>query len=253
MDREADAGTPPRETPGNSRALSYANVTGRRPGRLMATGARIFPGVRLVQGQIRPFAAAWHAANVRALNGTATRWTVLGDSMSVGIGASDPFHGWVGQARDALSAAGTDVDVVNLAAYGARVDDVIEQQIPAWHHLSPAAAGEVVSVLVGANDLMTRRWREALPAAFGALLRLLPPGALVALMPQPRGAARAVNRQVRAASGRLRVVDLQGGGPASWRGRLAADHFHPNDAGYQGIAAAFVPALRAAVRARDAG
>ena len=36
-------------------------------------------------------------------------------------------------------------------------------------------------------------------------------------------------------------------GPASWRGRLASDWFHPNDAGYAAIADAFEPAVRAAL------
>ncbi len=36
-------------------------------------------------------------------------------------------------------------------------------------------------------------------------------------------------------------------GPTSWRGRLAEDFFHPNDAGYAALADALEPAVRAAL------
>jgi lysophospholipase L1-like esterase len=35
------------------------------------------------------------------------------------------------------------------------------------------------------------------------------------------------------------MVDMRRSGPPSWRGKLAEDHFHPNNAGYAGIADAF--------------
>ena len=41
------------------------------------------------------------------------------------------------------------------------------------------------------------------------------------------------------------MLDLRVSGPTSWRGRLAADHFHPNDAGYSAMADAIEPTLRA--------
>ena len=45
--------------------------------------------------------------------------------------------------------------------------------------------------------------------------------------------------------GEITLVDMRRSGPASWRGRLAADHFHPNELGYAGIADAFFePVLR---------
>ena len=235
-------------SPGDVGPLSYANLTGRPPGRLMTALARISQGAAGVQAQIEPYAAAWHQANVRALAGGKRRWVVLGDSMSVGVGASGPFAGWVGQAQRRLADDGTDVDVVNLAAYGARIEDILTQQLPAWEGLPEAPNGEVVAVLIGSNDLMAKRSREALPASFQKLLEALPSGAVVALLPQPRAAAQAANAGVRAAAqaGRVRLVDVGRTSPASWRGRLAGDHFHPNDLGYASIAAAFEPVLRQA-------
>ncbi|MBE7187629.1 SGNH/GDSL hydrolase family protein [Jatrophihabitans endophyticus] len=245
---------PSESSPGDPGPLVYANLTGRPPGRLMTTYARLSRGAAGVQAQIEPYAAAWHAANLRALDGTKARWVVLGDSMSVGVGASGPFAGWVGQAQHRLKDDGVEVDVVNLAAYGARVEDVIAQQLPAWRGLPKPPAGEVVSVLIGSNDLMARRSREGLAAAFADLLHRLPTGAVVAMMPQPRAAAQAANAEVRTAerAGRVRVVDMGRTSPVSWRGRLAGDHFHPNDLGYASIAAGFEPVLREAFAAVEA-
>lgn len=227
--------------------FEYANETGRPPGRLLRAAARVLPGVASVRAQFEPYAAAWQEANRAALRGTGRRWVVLGDSMSLGIGASGPFEGWVGQLSRRLD-PGLDpgLDVLNLAASGARTPDLLDQQLPAWRAAGPAPAGELVTVLIGSNDLLNRAARDALPEAFGRLLAALPDGAVVATLPQPRRAAQAVNARIEADSARLRVVDLRVSGPQSWRGRLAADHFHPNDLGYAGLADAFEDAVRAA-------
>ena len=81
------------------------------------------------------------------------------------------------------------------------------------------------------------------------MVHLLPRGSVVASLPQPRAAATAANRhlEVAVAAGRLRLVDMRASGPASWRGKVAADLFHPNDAGYAAIADAFEPVLRDAL------
>lgn len=226
-------------------SFDYANVTGRPPGALVSALGRVLPGVAAVQRQVRPYAGAWRAANLAALAGTGRRWVVLGDSMSQGIGAASPFGGWVGQVQSRAADLGVELDVVNLSASGALVSDVLRQQLPAWRSLEPHGklGPDVVTVLVGSNDLMSRRQRDTLPAAFAALLEKLPAGAIVATLPQPRRAAVAVNERIEAArTGRgIRVLDMRRSGPPSWRGRLAADHFHPNELGYRSIAEAFLP------------
>lgn len=124
--------------------------------------------------------------------------------------------------------------------------DVLEQQLPALERLG-VRDDDLVTVMVGSNDLFGgRRRRAALPGAYSRLVESVPAGSLVATLPQPSGPARAANVFVEAAdaSGRIVMVDLRVTGPSSWRGRLAADYFHPNDAGYAAIAAAFEPTLR---------
>lgn len=226
----------------------YDNRTGRPPGRVVRTMSAVLPGVRRVWAQVEPYADAWRAHNLYALAQPGRRWIVLGDSMSQGIGASTFDAGWVNQLADRTPGASR-LRIINLSATGARTRDLLDQQLPAYAALEPTAT-DLVTVLVGSNDLFAGGViRDALPEAFREMTERLPTGAIVAALPQPRGAAREANRHVdRAArSGRVQVVDLRASGPTSWRGKLAADRFHPNDSGHATIAAAFAPVVRAAL------
>ena len=227
----------------------YDNRTGRGPGRVLRTLGAVLPGVALVQAQVEPYADAWHAHNTSVIGTPGRRWFVLGDSMSQGIGATAHDAGWVDQLRARLGADADGLRIVNLSATGARVADVLDQQLPALSSLQPGPA-DLVTVLVGSNDLFGgRAGRALLPGGMAELVDRLPEGAIVATLPQPRAAARLANAHVEAgaAAGRLRMVDMRVAGPPSWRGRLASDWFHPNDAGYAAIADAFEPAVRAAL------
>jgi lysophospholipase L1-like esterase len=232
--------------------FDYDNRTGRPTGRALRVLGRVLPGVAQVQAQVTPYADAWRAHNLAALAGTRRRWVVLGDSMSQGVGASAYDRGWVGQLRDRLAEDGHPLDVVNLSATGARTRDLLEVQLPLLEALPPRAGrpADLVTVLVGSNDLFGGgEHRDGLPRAFATLVDLLPHGAVVATLPQPSDAARRANEHVEraAVAGRIRVVDMRASGPRSWRGRLAADRFHPNDAGYAALADAFEPAVRQAL------
>lgn len=234
----ADAVTPP--------GFRYDNRTGRGPGRAVRAMTAVLPGAARVWTQVDPYADAWRAHNVETLERPGRRWIVLGDSMSQGIGASAYDAGWVGQLLGRLTTSGHDLRVLNLSATGAGVSDVLEQQLPALELLG-TRADDLVTVLVGSNDLFGGRTRrERLPGAFAELVDVLPLGSVVATLPQPSGAATRANGHVEraAAAGRIVMVDLRVTGPRSWRGRLAADFFHPNDAGYAAIADAFEPTLR---------
>ena len=230
---------------------TYDNRTGRPPGRIVRLLSRIVPGVAAVRDQSDPYADDWTARNRAALAGPVTgrRWIVLGDSMMLGVGASSLDAGLVGSARRATAARGYPLTVVNLSANGARVRDVVEQQVPVMQALpgpDPAAGPDLVTVLVGSNDLFGgREHSAALPEQMHRLVDLLPHDAVICTLPQPRDAARRANAHLdRAAEeGRLRLVDLRVTGPKSWKGKLASDWFHPNDAGYAAMADAIEPVL----------
>jgi lysophospholipase L1-like esterase len=236
----------------------YDNRTGRPPGRFVTALGVVLPGIAAVRRTADPLAETWRQRNREALQsqGSNRRWIVLGDSMMQSVGASSIDAGLVGQLHDRLVAQGFPLEIVNLSATGARVPDVLAQQVPVMEALSaPTAGPDLVSVLVGSNDLFGGGvHRRELPDAMRRLVAVLPRGSVVCTLPQPRAAARAANVHLDAAArdGHLHLVDLRVSGPRSWRGKLAADRFHPNDAGYSGMADAFEPVLLEALRERSA-
>ncbi|WP_206665832.1 SGNH/GDSL hydrolase family protein [Pedococcus bigeumensis] len=230
-------------------AFEYDNTSERLPGALMRMLSTVMPGVAQVRGQTGPYAAAWRAANVVALAGGPSGeplWVALGDSMTQGIGAPAPDRGWVGQFADHLTAAGRPHRVVNLSVTGARVQDVIDQQLPALRALLDSGfVPDLVTVVIGSNDVISPRVRAGLTERFAELLDGLPNGSVVANLPNPHREARRVEALLRQREreGRLVVADMRAHGPRSWRGKLAADKFHPNDAGYAAMARVFDIAL----------
>ncbi len=228
---------------------ALADLGPRPPGPLVQVLGRVFSGVRTVQAQTEPYAAYWLQANREALTGMGPVWVALGDSMTQGIGASAPQQGWVGQLSTRLASEGWPHRLVNLSVTGARVDDVLDAQLPA---LAAVAAAELppalVTVVIGSNDVVSPRYRRGLSARFEALLDGLPEGSVVMNLPNPHREARRVDTLIRerAASGRVVLADMRAHGPRGWRGMLAPDSFHPNDKGYAAMADVVGRALRTA-------
>ncbi len=230
-------------------SFTYDNRTGRGPGRAVRAMTAVLPGAAHVWSQVEPYADAWRTHNVTTLDRPGRRWIVLGDSMSQGVGASAYDAGWVGQLAERLASTGYDLQVVNLSATGARVSDVLQQQLPALDLLG-SRDDDLVTVMAGSNDFFgSRERRTRLPAAFAELIDRVPPGSVVATLPQPSSAANQANKHIERAArtGRIVMADLRVTGPTSWRGRLAGDFFHPNDDGYAAIATALEPTLRTAL------
>jgi lysophospholipase L1-like esterase len=224
-------------------SFEYSNLSGRPPGRFVALASRLVPGVRSVQEQIAPYAAAWQRHNVAALAADGPLWVALGDSMTVGIGAGAYDRGWVGQ----LAGRMPGWRVVNLAISGGRVRDVVERQLPALEELG--VAPDLVTVLVGSNDIMNPRHRPLMAEDNAALLERLPVGTVVGNQPGTFAAALEFNRQIDDAvrDRGLVLAELRNPRTRHWKGKLAADHFHPNERGYAGMAEIFEEALRGRV------
>lgn len=224
-------------------AFDYANVTGRATGPVVALLSALLPGVRRVQDQAAPYARAWQEANRAALAAAGSPrvtplWVALGDSLTQGVGASAYDRGFVGQLSTRLQDEWPH-RLVNLGAHGARIDDVVEQQVPTVVALAEEGqVATVVTCVAGSNDLVSRRHRAALVERYEHLLTVLPVGTVVANLPNPSGAARRLDDllHARAAAGDIRLADLRGEGPRGWRGMLADDRFHPNDRGYAALA-----------------
>ena len=226
--------------------FDYDNTSARPPGALMTALSTVLPGVSSVRDQTEPYAAAWRRANDAALAAEGPLLVAIGDSMSQGIGATAPDRGLVGQVAERLAAACRPYRVVNLSVTGARVQDAINHQLPALREL--VAMGQdpdLVMVVIGSNDVVSPRLRAGLTERFTILLDGLPDGAVVSNLPNPHREARRVRALLREREreGRLVVADMHRKGPRSWRGKLAADKFHPNDAGYAAMAQVFDLAL----------
>ena len=90
-------------------------------------------------------------------DGVAIQIVGLGDSLTEGVGDPRPgragfsgeLDGWVTHVAESIRASGRSVEVRNYAVAGARLDDVIELQLPR----ALAEAADVMSCFVGINDL----------------------------------------------------------------------------------------------------
>lgn len=211
----------------------------------------------LVVASIQPRAAYWQD---RAEEPGDLVHIALGDSLTQGIGSSDPDTSYVSVLADDLAErTGSDVRVVNLSVTGATTAELVADQLPALADLLTELAAEgtpvgLVTLCIGANDVGSTtpaQYRRELSTALDAL----PPGSLVADVPdfgggqeQVRAAELAeVVRQEVAARPDLVPVALERATAGQGLDEYAADYFHPSDEGY----ARYVRAFRAAVAASD--
>jgi lysophospholipase L1-like esterase len=232
--------TDPRVSPVDpqSATFAYSNLSGRPSSYLLTLLARILPGVKKVENEIAPYAAAWHEHNITALASTKPLWVVLGDSLSQGVGASSIEQSWVLQAQRQLAAEGLDYRVINLSVSGATVTDVLDHQLPALRGLASAPAA--VTVLIGSNDVIHHNLRISLLAHYEKLLAALPPVAFVAIPDRARGVLAEISHLIEDASraGTVRAVQVRLSSPLR-----AEDHFHLNDNGYALVANDFAAAI----------
>ena len=190
--------------------------------------------------------------------GTGKRVVWLGDSTAAGVGASSSAGALPSQVADGLAAP----EVAVLAVSGARVGDVLADQVPKVAALRP----DLVLISVGANDTIHLTGRGAFRHTYEKVVRALPAGVPVVLLGVPdMGAIPRFAQPLRAVSGwRGRNVDAEVRRVAAGTGAVyadiagptgppfrrhpdkyfAADDFHPSDAGYGLWADAVLKVLR---------
>jgi lysophospholipase L1-like esterase len=210
-------------------------------GRLMRT---LRPGVAATLGLGSEYGRYWEESNERARQADGPLWVAVGDSTAQGIGASAPDRGYVGQLLVRLrDEERRPWRVVNLSVTGARVTDVVREQVP---RINEVGEPELVTCAAGANDVIRFGFRGVVEA-LRDLIRVLPPRAVLATIPQGLlpGRTRELNQIIRAdapAAG-LRVADAWAHTGPPWQGKYAADDFHPNDTGYGDWRVAFAEAI----------
>lgn len=167
-------------------------------------------------------------------------YVALGDSSAQGVGASRPDRGYVGLLAKRLRATtGEPVRLVNLSVSGARINDVLERQLPALSRLRP----DLVTVAIGGNDVHAYD-AETFAVQVDRLTAALPAGTFIADVPyfmhahwerDSKEAADVVTRSARKRG--LTVVPLHEAlrrqGWSAMLTQFAADWFHPNDRGYR--------------------
>ena len=182
------------------------------------------------------------------------RYLALGDSYTIGTGASDSSHGWPAiVARRLEKEIGRQVELFNPAVNGFTTLDLIDKELSYVNELKP----DLVSVLIGVNDLVCNRsaeeYRSSLVTIYDAIASLrLPEGRVLAVsipnwsaVPAARefgeptfirattNSFNAVARQEAAMRGftwvDITVVSTSGLGSPGW---ISADNLHPADAQY---------------------
>src|SRR5690606_20312357 len=79
-------------------------------------------------------------------------YVALGDSTAQAIGASKPEYGYVGLVKEYLeNKTNKNVAVINISVSGAKLSDVIAEQIPKLKDLPKA---DVLTIEIGANDVI---------------------------------------------------------------------------------------------------
>ncbi len=217
----------------------------RRRLRLARVLGRFHKGVAKIEATIEPFARHWDERNATALRSEGPLWVALGDSVTQGIGASSPGRSYASLALEHLrDDTGEPWRLINLSMSGARFRDVVDHQLAV---LRDAGLGpQLVSAVIGSNDVIWRRDADAIARDAHHLVRALPEGTFLSRVSEVRNDRRRiqVNRvfDTAANGGRLRLYEAW-----DWptgHGVWAEDNFHPNDAAHVHLAANLVTAFR---------
>jgi acyl-CoA thioesterase-1 len=191
------------------------------------------------------------------------RYLALGDSYTIGTGASDCSKAWPSiVARRLEHRTGDQVELTNPAVNGFTCDDLIAHELPYVARLQP----ELVTVLIGVNDLVRGRTLAQYDSSLATIYDALD-GRTVFAVSIPSwhyvpaaagfGGPDHVRRQTRlfndiaheqAVAHGIAWIDI---GPASLsgarsRGWIAGDDLHPGDAQYAAWADVIWEAVTAA-------
>ena len=188
------------------------------------------------------------------------RYLALGDSYTIGTGASSEAHAW-----PSIIARRLEAELTNPAVNGFTTEDLIRDELPLFAKLRP----DLVTVLIGVNDLVQGRtpdqYRQSLIRIYEAIRSAtvlavsIPTWSYVPAAADFGGAER-VDRLTKvfndvareeAASRGFAWVDL---GPVSVsrvgdEGWIASDKLHPGDTQYAAWADVIWPAVRQLTKA----
>lgn len=200
------------------------------------------------------FTKYWKQKNAKPTPKNALIYVALGDSAAQGVGAYTADKGYVGQFAERLqSKENRPVKIVNLSKSGAKIQDVINDQIPELNKIK----ADVITLDIGGNDIAVfdaKKFR----AEYTNLVSMLPDNTLVAEVPYfggrtqlplfgsglPEQSVLIANKIIGDATrgGSVILVPLHNiskerNGRRIWN--YAPDYFHPSSLGYRAWTDAF--------------
>lgn len=205
---------------------------------LLFVAWRVYLLLRL-RSTIKPTAAYWLAQQETAPQPGEFVYVALGDSAAQGIGASSYDKGYVALlAAQIQKATGRPVRVINLSVTGARVADVVREQLPRLKALHP----DLVTLDIGANDTVKSTPDADFRRDFTSILEAIPAErSAVADLPVFSGKSTQSNQvhwndfvQSEIIKQEIKLVKLSDTTRRTqhdWD-TYAADFFHPSDKGY---------------------
>ncbi|HZB94980.1 MAG TPA: SGNH/GDSL hydrolase family protein [Herpetosiphonaceae bacterium] len=193
---------------------------------------------------------------------TIRRYVALGDSLSEGFsdwGRSERSIGFAYVLADLLREQIPDLEFTNLGESGARVADVLHQQVDRATELAP----DLLTLVVGANDLLTTPDEQfqhdyddlvgRLRSKTSGMIAIANIPDFAHLLPPQYGTYRApLSNRTRefnhiiaatAATYGVLLVDLAASREVEDLRNLSGDGFHPNARGYRAMARIFAEAL----------
>lgn len=185
----------------------------------------------------------------------------FGDSTAAGVGATDVE---LTVPRRVAALLGRPVELRSCAVSGARIADVLDEQVPEFESTGGPAPG-LIAISVGANDVTHLTSRRRFVATYEAVLDRLPREAKVVLLGVPdMGSMPRVAQPLRALVGwrgerlasalhtladrrQLGFVDIADATGRVFRDdpgtSFSADRYHPSDEGYRVWAEAVAPVV----------
>lgn len=171
-------------------------------------------------------------------------YVAMGDSAAQGIGASSPSKGYVGLITAKLTnLKNRPVHMINLSKSGAKLKDVLDNQLPELKKLSP----DVITIEIGANDIQSFE-RDKFELEAEELFKQLPAKAVISDIPFFGGRSRFLDpssdKKVLQANSilkksadkhgiKLAPLYLETRKHNQYPWSYAIDYFHPNNLGYK--------------------